>query len=367
MYSENQKLLLLLDEMNVSRVGIFKLLEKYSLSFDLIDLFINYENKLKEFFDDRVVKNIKNAILLKKHEKIAEKLTKMKIFCLFFGCEWYPEKLLGCKDAPIVLYTLGDYTLLSQKIIGVLGTRKPTEYGKYLTDYFVNAFEDNSLAVLSDLSYGINGLASSILVNRKAKTIALLAGGLDSIYPSRNTNLARQIVYSGGLLVSQYPPGEKPIPAYFSQRNRLLALLCDGVIVLEAGEDSGTLSSANYAVEEGRELFLVPGNINSPKSVGINKLISEIPHAFTISPVDVFSRLNVAYKNATSNAEKNTSKLNVSNDEKVVLDALCESGMFFDDLQEKTKFNSAKLSSLLTSLEISGLIKKLTGNYYEKN
>ena len=363
MYTKNQKILLLIDSLEISKTIVHKFIKKYN-GCDFVDVIYRQDGNLKNIFKDDDLTNIKNAISCGKYEKIVEKLNKSHIFCLFYGCKGYPEEYLNLKDAPIVLYTIGDVNLLTCPKISIIGTRKPTKYGKDVVSIFVKKFADCGLVTVSDLAFGIDGLVASETLDVQGKTIAILAGGLDNIYPTNHTELARNIVKSGGLLLTEHPLGVKTYNSYFVERNRLLAGLCDGLLVVEASQASATMNTVDHALNFGKELFVVPGNITSELSKGTNKLISEIPHSFTISPVEVIEKLGILI-NSENDPESNN--VDLTDDEKSLIDALYEGEMSFDDLQEKTKINVSTLSSLLTSLEISGLIKKLPGNYYSKN
>ena len=348
MYNENQKILLLLDSMGVSKIVLHKFIEKYSHC-DYVSIFKTGDKQLEGLFKSELFKSIKTAILCKKYENIALKLQKMKIFCLFYGFDGYPENYKNIKDSPIILYTMGNVQLLKCPKIAIIGSRKPTKYGKDVVKIFTKDLASCGIVTVSDLAYGIDGLVASETIEAKGK----------------HTNLARDIVNSGGLIISEHCPGVKAFNSHFLERNRLLAGLCDGLLVVEASKESATMNTVAHAINFGKELFVVPGNITSDLSSGTNKLISEIPHSFTISPVEIIERLGISY-------EKNDNILGIENidltdDEKAVIEALYEDELSFDELQETTKINAVSLSSLLTSLEINGLIKKLPGNYYSKN
>ena len=363
MYTKNEQFLLLLDHLKFSKTLIHKFIERFNTE-DYFDLVKNDDERLVSIFKDKDIKQIKTAISLKNYENLIQKLNKMHILCIFFGSENYPLNFANISDAPIVLYTIGNIELLNQPMISIVGTRKPTKYGKDVVSFFVKGLARAGIVTVSDLAYGIDGLVASETLDAGGKTIALLAGGLDSIYPSNHTTLARQIVKSGGLLVTEHLPGIKPISAFFVERNRLLASISEGLLLIEAAEGSNTMSTVGYALNFGKELFVVPGNITSDLSAGTNKLISEIPDAFTISPDEITQRFGLVVK---SDKKQENQNIELTREESIIIDALYEEELPFDDLQEKTKINPSTLSSLLTSLEINGLIKKLPGNYYVKN
>lgn len=362
-YNKNQQFLLLLESLNISKNAIKKFYTDYKNCENYFALF--NENNAFRIFKDKEIKLIKNAILNKNYENYIEKLNKMKIFCLFYGDDNYPKNLLNIDDAPIILYTIGDVSLLKFPMVSIIGTRKPTKYGKSIVETFTKNLSEAGIVTVSDLAYGIDGFVASETINIKGKHIALLAGGLSKIYPTSHTNLARQIVKNGGLLISEHKPEIKPEKSYFIDRNKLLAGISDGLLLVEAGEKSATINTVNFAINFGRELFVVPGNINSEMSVGTNKLISELPHTFTISANDIIERLGLEIVKSDKNLTEN--KIELTAEESIIIDILYEGELSFDELQEKTKLNVKTLATLLTTLEINGLIKKLPGNYYEKN
>lgn len=362
MYTNNQQFLLLLDSMNFSKHIINKFCNNFSDRDDYINSIIDNKINALSVFSSKELEKIKTAILNKNHLKIIEKLNKMKIFCLFKDSQNYPKHYLNIDEMPHILYTIGDTSLLSTPMISIIGTRKPTRYGKEVVSIFVKGLSKSGIVLVSDLAYGIDGLVASETLDNKGKTIALLAGGFSSIYPTSHTNLAKQIVKNGGLLITQYKPETKPEKSYFIERNKMLAAISDGLLLIEAGENSATINTINNAINYGRDIFVVPGNITSDMSRGTNNLISEIPDSFTISPNEIIEKLGFEIK--TEN-ETYTS-IELSLEESIIIDALYGGELSFDELQEKTKLNVKTLATLLTTLEINGLIKKLPGNYYEK-
>ena len=260
---------------------------------------------------------------------------------------------------PLVLYYKGDLSLLNKPCVAIVGTRRPTIYGREVTQKFAKELSLAGVVIVSGLAYGLDmeAAVSSLKVN--GKTIAILGGGLDKIYPSQNTNLAKEIEQKG-LLISEYAPGQTPTKFSFLQRNRLITALSLGTIIIEAGKRSGTLNTAKHAIEQSKELFVVPGNIFSTSCEGSNALIEEFPDTFTISSKHVLDRLKIT----SYNIDKQEQNKIVGEREKLIVNLLYEKNLDFDSLKEKTSIDSKTLISLLTRMEISGLIKKLPGNFY---
>ena len=189
----------------------------------------------------------------------------------------YPEKLKNIYDPPVKLYILGNKQLLNQKGIAIVGTRKATQYGKKVAFDFARNLSEQGINIISGLAVGIDSYAhlGTLQHNNKGKTIAVLGSGLDNIYPKENIELAKQIIKSGGCIISEYPLGTKPEKLNFPQRNRIISGLSEGILIVEAGEKSGSLITADFALEQGKEVFVVPGNILNDTSIGTNNLIKQ--------------------------------------------------------------------------------------------
>lgn len=353
---------LLCDAVKINKQKIFRFVQMCDREVDCFDAIKHNDDILKSVFSNDDIKLIKNAISSNLGEKTAQKLEKMHIISIFYGDVDYPERLAQIDNPPVVLYAVGDTKLLSSVSVSIIGSRQPTRYGKEVAELFSKTLSRVGVVTVSGLAFGIDGIVASSTIEENAKTIAVVAGGLDKIYPSSHTELARRIIKSGGLIISEYLPGVAPQKHFFIARNRIIAAISLGLVVVEAGEKSGTLITARYAINYGREIFVVPGNINSEKSFGTNSLIAEIPDSFTISPVEIIKKLGLKYEEDVLLENKN--EVELSPDEKLIVECLKSDELSFDDLQEATQIDVKNLSTLLTRLEISGLIKKLPGNFY---
>lgn len=198
--------------------------------------------------------------------------------------ESYPQILKQIYDAPISLYIKGNKEILNNKNIGIVGCRECTDYGKKATKYFAYNLSKENINIVSGLAKGVDSYAhwGSIgaineLKNHNicGKTIAVVGNGLDMVYPKENIELANEIIRSGGAIISEYSCGTKPDKMNFPARNRIISGISSGIIVVEAKEKSGTLITVDFALEQGRDVYVVPGNINSINSVGTNDLIKQ--------------------------------------------------------------------------------------------
>lgn len=189
--------------------------------------------------------------------------------------EDYPYLLKQIYDPPSVIYIMGNKKILSQNGIAIVGSRNCSLYGQKIAKYLSYQLAKKGIHIISGLARGIDTFSHIGTLQAKGKTIAVLGSGLDVIYPPENEKLAEKIVESGGCLVSEYIVGTKPLGEHFPARNRIISGLASGVVVVEASEKSGSLITVDFALEQGKNVYAVPGNINSPNSLGTNSLIKQ--------------------------------------------------------------------------------------------
>lgn len=208
-------------------------------------------------------------------DKHIEYMEKQNIDIVSIQDEEYPEILKEIYDAPISLYVRGNKTILNELSVAIIGCRECTEYGRNITKNLSYNIAKNKINIVSGLAKGIDGIAHQGALFASGKTIAVLGNGLDTIYPKENEHLAVEILQKGGAIISEYPLGTKPEKQNFPERNRIVSGMSKGIIVVEAKEKSGTLITVDFALEQGRDVFVVPGNINSEASIGTNDLIKQ--------------------------------------------------------------------------------------------
>ena len=221
---------------------------------------------------------IANDIMISKNEKILNDhikyMNENNIKIININEREYPQALKEIYDPPISLYVKGNIEKLNNKNIGIVGCRECTTYGKKSAEYFSYNLSKQNINIVSGLAKGIDSYAHLGSLNT-GNTIAVLGNGLDIIYPKENLELANEIIKRGGTIISEYPCGTKPDKMKFPARNRIISGISSGIIVIEAKEKSGTLITVDFALEQGRDVFVVPGNINSINSVGTNDLIKQ--------------------------------------------------------------------------------------------
>lgn len=205
----------------------------------------------------------------------------MKIEEISINSNEYPERLRNIYDPPLNLYVLGNKEILNKKGIAIVGSREATSYGKKVAFKFAKELSEQGINIISGLAIGIDAYAH--LGNLQAqdtrvsigKTIAVLGSGIDNIYPKDNIEIARKIIKTGGCIISEYPCGTKPDKLHFPQRNRIISGLSNGVLVVEASEKSGALITIDFALDQGKEVFAIPGEITNKNSKGCNELIRD--------------------------------------------------------------------------------------------
>jgi DNA processing protein len=271
----------------------------------------------------------------------------------------FPEVVREIPDPPKQLYIVGDsfFELLKKPRITVIGSRKASSYGRMVTSQLALELARAGVVIVSGLAIGIDTLAHKAALEAHTPTIAVLPCGFDRIYPASHENIARQILEQGGALVTEYPPGTPVQKWNFLARNRIASALADGVLITEAAARSGTLSTARHALDQGREVLAVPGNITSPTSAGTNNLLKMGATPVT-EAADIFYMLGLE----ASTVKQAPKSGNL--DEQIILDLLQSGVSGGNDLLEQSNLQISVFNQSLTMLEIQGLIRPLGGNQW---
>lgn len=288
-----------------------------------------------------------------------EEMNKKGIVAVTLGSDNYPSELANIYDPPLVLFCKGDLSLLSDDVrkLAVVGTRRITRYGKDVTREFVSAFAKADVCVVSGLARGVDSAAHKAALDEGGKTIAVLGCGADVVYPPENAELYDEIA-AKGLIISEYPPGTPPHAFRFPERNRIISGISKGVLVTEAGAGSGSMITADTAIEQGKDLFVVPGSIFSETSRGCNDKIKELQAAAVTRPEDIIGT-------EEKRADANDLAVQLTLEQARIISFLeeCESA-HFSELLEKSGLTVNELTALLSEMEIYGFVNKLSGNYY---
>ena len=235
------------------------------------------EKQLREYTNsEEIIRKIINIEKRQEAEKILNQIEKENIKLITIMDKEYPKKLHRIYDKPILLYAKGNTNLLkSLKKISIIGSRNCSEYGKMVTQKLSYMLAKKDYTIVSGMAKGIDSYAHKGTLTAKGNTIAILGSGVNYIYPEENKRLYNKILEQNGLILSEYGIDTKPIPEYFPARNRLISGISDKILITEASRKSGTMITANFAIEQGKTVYAVPGNITSTRSEGTNELIKD--------------------------------------------------------------------------------------------
>lgn len=283
-----------------------------------------------------------------------------------FADDSYPERLRECADAPMVLYYKGMPDFAATHIVSIVGTRNATKYGVEFCNRFVAdlAAKYPDAVVVSGLAYGIDVTAHKAALENKLLTWAVLGHSLETIYPANHKKVAENILESSGALISDFPHGNKIDPSNFVKRNRIVAGLCDALLVVESGEKGGSIITANIANNYNKDVFALPGNVTSNYSRGCNKLIKTNRANLCESFDDFEYIMNWSPRQPLKSPELNL-KFDLSGDEKKVVDVLAKYEFLdIDNLRRQSELNPNELSLALLQLELKGAIISLPGKIF---
>lgn len=270
----------------------------------------------------------------------------------------YLQVLGSIAKSPKIVYYAGKLPDERRPSVAIIGTRKPTAYGKEVTTRFAVELARKGIVIVSGLALGVDTLAHTAALEAGGTTLAILGNGLPAIYPAANRTLATQILDNGGVLLTEYEEGVEARSYHFLERNRIVSGLADAIIITEAAQRSGTLNTAAHALEQGKEVFVVPGNITSPMSLGCNALIAQ-----GATPLMNSDQVLEAIAPELLSGQASLFRSNDPLEQKII--DLLHSGMRSgDDLQQAIDCSATELSTALTMLEINGAIRGLGGNQW---
>ena len=270
---------------------------------------------------------------------------------VFAGDAAYPEALNQVYKPPPQLYYRGSLDCLQAPCLSVIGSRKMSAYGERVLRLFVPTLVEAGLTLVSGLAYGVDAFCHKLAVEAGGRCAAVLGNGLHTIYPPSHTDLADAIVKTGGCLLSEFEPDEPPLPDHFPRRNRIVAGLSQVTLIIEAAERSGTFSTARQALEAGRDVCVVPGDITREQSVGVLRLLKDgaMP---VVSPQDVLDLYSITLETAPLAAKMPT----LTGAGKTLYDLIPSDGISLDELSSLMKLDISRLQSILSDLELEGHI-----------
>lgn len=302
---------------------------------------------------------------LKRAEQELEFIEKFKIKALFLTDEDYPKRLRSCADAPVILYFKGNADLNAGKVISIVGTRNATDYGKELCRTLIEDIKVHDPLIISGLAYGIDGAAHREALKNNIPNIAVLAHGLDRIYPAQHRAMAGKIMDCGGL-ISEFMSGTVPDRENFPKRNRIIAGLADLTIVVEANIKGGALITADLANSYNRDVFAYPGRVNDEFSQGCNFLIKTNRANLITRVADLEYLMGWTTDKVLPAKSQLSLPLNLNAEEQIVADLLLANGSLgVDDLAILAGFQQSKLVTIILGMEMQGSIISLPGKVYK--
>ncbi|MCL2079378.1 MAG: DNA-processing protein DprA [Oscillospiraceae bacterium] len=346
-------------------------------------LLLDYFGSPKAVYDSteselRGIYGLDNNLILRLIDKDLKPVEKIFKLCDKTGCmvlsmpdAQYPERLRNIYDPPLVLYVKGTLPAIDEfPTVGIVGTRNCTQYGLSQAEKAGLILSQNNIIVVTGLAKGVDAAASIGAVKGNTPSIAVVGTGLDTVYPAENKPLFNEILKNGAV-ISEYPPGTKGDPFHFPLRNRIISGISVGVAVIEAPLKSGALITAQRAVEQGRDVFVLPGNVDSPACMGSNKLlrVGAIPFLTAFDIIDEYKDLFGCVKKPIDNGRAldyiglDTLANNFSGDDKAVADSIGKDPILTDEIIAKTGLAAQNVLMSLTSLELAGYIKR---NIYGK-
>ncbi|HEY6953372.1 MAG TPA: DNA-processing protein DprA [Bacteroidota bacterium] len=276
----------------------------------------------------------------------------------------YPELLKKIYDPPALIYTLGKFSPKDRQAVAIVGTRHPSQYGQTIAESITQELSRLGITIVSGLARGIDTIVHSTTLKSGGRTIAVIGSGLDVPYPPENRKLMEQTAECG-VVVSEFPMGAKPDATNFPRRNRIISGLSLGTVVVESAEDGGAMITASTALDQNREVFAVPGNINEKRSCGANKLIQDGRAKLILNIEDILAELNLKLdKGAAKKEEPPLVQLTIF--EQKIFDLLGNDPIHIDDLAESMDNATSDVLVNLLSLEFKGLIKQLPGKMFVK-
>ncbi len=340
---------------------------------------VNAFGSAKEVFSKRLAElltvpgisqNLAKAIAskegLKKAEAILAICQKKQFKLTHFRSEDYPRLLLEIPDAPLLLYYQGDVAQLNRPSVAIVGTRQATTYGRQATEWLISALAPYGINIISGLAAGIDACAHKKALDEGVTTWAMMATGMDSIYPATNKTLAAEILKSGGLM-TEFPPGTKPDAYNFPARNRIIAGLCQATVVIESAEQGGSLITARLANDYNREVFAISGRLEDAQSKGCNALIAGQEATLLRDPIQLIEAIGLKPRQGAAKSVQSRKPLPKFTDanEKALVDQLVKGReLHIDEIVHRSGLDSGNVAFHLLNLEFAGIVVGLPGKRF---
>ncbi len=307
----------------------------------------------------------KNKDALLQAEAEIKFIEKYKITPLFFTDEAYPTRLKYCSDSPILLYYKGNADLNKEKIIGVVGSRKPSDYGKEKTEELITDLKHTNAIILSGLAYGVDVWAHKTALDVGLETVGVLAHGLDRIYPQLHDKVAKKMISQGGLL-TDFMSGTNPDAVNFPKRNRIVAGLCDALVVVESKRQGGSLITATIANSYNKDVFAFPGRAGDILAEGGNGLIKQNRATLIENAADLIYAMQWEEQEKKPKTNKQIPlQINLTEEEKIIVDVFANRDeIHIDDICYASQMTISKVAAVLLQMEFSNIIKSKPGKLY---
>jgi DNA processing protein len=342
----------------LGRIGLMRLIEHYKTP----------ENALAETCKGwprmpGLRQNLSTSVPMASSPKIhhaCRTLVELKARLHTFWDNDYPVSLKQLHDPPAIFYSCGK--IPEGPSLAIVGARKPTDFGKIFTERLAEELSSEGVIIVSGMARGIDSAAHRGALNGGGKTIAVLGCGIDRIYPPENKHLYQEIM-DQGCIITEYPPGSEPLAGHFPGRNRIISALSHGTLVIEAARDSGSLITAEFALEQGRDVMAVPGGLDHDTSYGPNLLIKQGAHPVT-EAADIMQLMGFSSKVNRTQPHSDEAASNLSEAEKKILSCIDLTPRHSDELVGESGLTPMELSVILLHLELQGFAKKLPGGRY---
>lgn len=311
-------------------------------------------------------KNIKAFTDFSRAEEELKFIQKYNVQPLFITDKNYPQRLLNCYDSPTLLFYKGRANLNNSRIVAIIGTRKNSEYGRSVTEKFIEALSLHNVLIVSGLAFGIDVIAHKASVNNNVPTVAVVAHGLDQIYPADHSGLAKDMVQKGGGILTEYCSNTKPEKYNFPSRNRIVAGMSDATVVIETTIKGGSMITAELANGYNKDVFAFPGKITDAKSSGCNHLIKTNKANIITDADDLLTMLNWVDEKKTKRSAQREIFIELNENEKIIVNLLKEKEtIHIDELNIKSQLSSGKVASAILNLELRNVIVSLPGKLYQ--
>lgn len=318
-------------------------------------------------FGEHIAKNLVQFDGWKTVDKILENTEKTGAKLLAYDDENYPGMLRHIYDPPPVLWLKGDEQVLNNPGIAVIGTRQPGKYGLDQTAYWTKLLVQKNICINSGLAYGVDAKAHQTAVDSNGKTIAVMGSGIDNIYPAKNRKLAERIIDKGGAVLSEFPPGTAPDAINFPARNRIVSGMSHGVLVVESGIKGGSMITARSALDQNREVFVIPHPLGYGKGEGCNYLIRSGQGKLVQSLSDILDEISIQTEPVSGKPDirPDWKNMDLSEEGIEICTLLEEKELHIDQLSELAGKPVFKLLPVLLELEMNDIVKQKAGKYFE--